>query len=304
MAYENAHGSCVRPVRHRCARLSTGVRIHFLQGGEGGPGVPILFLHGFPDLSLSWLQQICAVGEAGHLSIAPDLRGYGRSSAPLGVDSYSSEAVVGDVVSLLELLGCSRVSVVGHDWGGAVAWHLAARHPELVHSVSILNCPHPVTFSRALRSRASQRARSWYMYAFQAPLLPEALLSARRFYALRQCMEKETVAPAPPALVARYVDLFQRSGFRGPINFYRAMFRRLWVMPLTPIACPVLVIWGCGDPHLESAMAEPPPELVTNVRVIRLQEAKHWVHWDAPSEVSRLLLNFLSERTTSHASSL
>lgn len=282
-------------VRHRTAVLG-GVRLHFIEAGA--PDAPlVLLLHGFPDCYLSWAAQLPALVAAGFRVVAPDLRGYGRSSAPRGSSSYSSDAVVGDLVGLLDLLAVPQAAcVVGHDWGGAAAWHLAARAPERLRKLAILNCPHPLVFARTLRSSRAQRRASWYMACFQVPLLPELLLRAGDCHALRQALATEPQSPASETLTAQYVSLFQRSGFHGPLSFYRAAARGLWRMQRTPIDCPVLVLWGTGDPHLTEAMAEPPAQLVPRARVLRFDDGpRHWVHWDASEAVNRELVAFLRD---------
>ena len=321
-------------VRHRLARLKPGMSLHFVDAGPESAPLALL-LHGFPDCHLSWAAQLPALLAAGMRIVAPDLRGYGRSSAPAGVSAYGAAKVVEDLVGLLDLLGCASAAlVVGHDWGGAAAWHLAARCPKRVRRLAILNCPHPRVFAATLASSGAQVCASWcvrpcsaavsaypgacswvpgcfraspaqnretalrrYIFVFQLPWLPERLLAAGDFAALRAALATETVQPAPVAMEKAYVTEFRRSGFRGPLNFYRALARGLWRMPPAPapVACPVLVLWGDGDAHLTPQLAQPPSDDVPRARVVRFGSAKHWVHWDLPLEVNAALVAFLQE---------
>ena len=282
-------------LRHRSALLTSGARLHFVEAGDAS-GPLVLLVHGFPDSCLSFLAQLPALAAAGYRCIAPDLRGFGRSSAPSSVRAYTAATLVADLVALLDVLECDSAVVVGHDWGGVVAYALATLAPGRVRRLSILNCPHPRIFARTLRTSSAQRARSWYMFVFQCPRLPEFLLAARDHTALRRALASEVTPPTPPALVERYVELYRRSGWRGPLNYYRSIYAGGWKLPRDAvIACPVLVLWGTADKYLQASMAEPPVDTVPNARVVRLAGVGHWCHWDASTEVNAHLLAFLRE---------
>ncbi|MGI8748579.1 MAG: alpha/beta fold hydrolase, partial [Deinococcus sp.] len=156
-----------------------GVTLHLVEAGPAD-GPPVVLLHGFPEFWYGWRRQIGALAEAGYRVMVPDMRGYNLSDKPCGVAAYGMEALTGDLLALLDARGYERASVVGHDWGAAVAWSFALRHPERVARLVILNVPHPAVFARTLRRSRAQRARSWYMFFFQLPLLPELLLRAGR----------------------------------------------------------------------------------------------------------------------------
>jgi pimeloyl-ACP methyl ester carboxylesterase len=286
-------------VRHRVATLTSGARLHFIESGDANADAPIvLLLHGFPDSHLSWLPQLPALTGAGYRCICPDLRGYGRSSAPSSATAYCAAALVSDCCALLDVLQCVSAMVIGHDWGGAVAYAFASLAPGRVSRLVVLNCPHPRTFSRTLRSSGAQRLRSWYMLLFQLPLLPEMLLSAGDHTALRRTLATEpAVRPTDLTLVERYVQLYRCSGWRGPLNYYRSNIRMGgWKLPRTAIIdCPVLVLWGTGDRHLLACMADP-GEAAPKARVVLIGSgAQHWVHWDAAAEVNAHLLSFLRD---------
>jgi epoxide hydrolase 4 len=285
------------------------VKLHAVEMGEGRP---VILLHGFPELWWSWRRQLPALARAGLHAVAPDLRGYGGSDRPPDVEAYALPRLVDDVAGLVRALGAGRASLVGHDWGGAVAWSLAARHPELVDRLVIMNAPHPAVFLRALL-RPDQLLRSAYMALFQLPELPERLLFARDAALLRRGLRALRATPVADAELDVYVEAGRRADrLRGGLNSYRAMGRALVGRgrrrspgeagrPAAGAArargrrieAPVLVIWGEQDPVLGRALAAPPPHLVPDARVVRLPNASHAVMLDAAEEVNRLLVEFL-----------
>ncbi|WP_437922509.1 alpha/beta hydrolase [Sorangium sp. So ce291] len=273
-----------------------GVRLHYVEAGEGPL---VVLLHGFPELWYSWRHQIPALVEAGYRVIAPDMRGYNLSDKPAGVAAYAIDELTADVAALIQAAGAERAAaVVGHDWGGGVAWAFAMRYPALLERLVILNCPHPARLLAAFRT-ARQLRKSWYMFFFQLPKLPE-LLAQRNDYALFRASVQED--PRRPGAVtdedlARYLEAWSRPGaLTATINYYRASFRPSGMRDLgkSPrIDTPVLVIWGEHDRYLGSELAAPDPALVPNARVTRIPDASHFVHYDRPERVNQLLLEFL-----------
>jgi epoxide hydrolase 4 len=273
------------------ADVGTGVRLHYV---EAGSGPLVVLLHGFPEFWWSWRHQIPALAEAGFRVVAVDMRGYGQSDAPGDWREYRMETLAADVAGLIEALGEEKAFVVGHDWGAAVAWMVATLHPERVERLAILNVPHPDTMLRTLRRSPRQLRRSWYMFFFQIPRLPEwlAARSGRKF------LEGVYSDARPGAFtaedLARYEAALLESpgGLKGPINYYRAALRqspRRAQSLYAPIPAPVLVIWGTQDRHLIEEMAESDPRLVPDVRVVKLPGASHWVQHDEPERVTALL---------------
>src|SRR5205807_2242388 len=157
-------------------------------------GPPAVLLHGFPEFWYSWRHQLPALAAAGFRVIAPDMRGYNLSAKPPGIRSYCLEALTGDVVGLVRHLGYERAVIAGHDWGGAVAWHTALTRPDVVERLVILNSPHPATFLRELRTFAQLR-KSWYMFFFQLPLLPELMIRRNHFAGLQTMMRTDPLRP-------------------------------------------------------------------------------------------------------------
>jgi pimeloyl-ACP methyl ester carboxylesterase len=274
------------------------VRLHLV---EAGSGPLVILLHGFPEFWYSWRQQIPALANAGFHVVAPDQRGYNRSDKPVGVAAYSITALTQDVANLIRDCGAERAVVVGHDWGAVVAWNFAMRYPQMLERLVIMNVPHPQRFLRGLRTLRQLR-KSWYMFFFQLPWLPEASIRAAHFATLRHTFRTDPVQPESFSAedIARYMEaLAQPGALTAAINYYRAAFRRTPAQQpsgFQRIDAPVLVIWGEQDRYLGSELAEPDRQLVPNVRVERLPEASHWVQVDQPEIVNRLLLDFLAEQ--------
>lgn len=282
------------------------VRLHAVEAGPAD-GPVVLLLHGFPEFWYAWRHQIPPLAAAGYRVVAPDLRGYGRSEKPREVAAYDSAALVGDIVGLVAALGVERAHVVGHDWGGAVAWATALARPDVVDRLAILNAPHPGVFLPALRS-PGQALRSSYMAAFQLPVLPELVLGARRSALLRGALR--AAARRPGAFsdqdLERYAEAFAEPGaLAGGLGYYRAMGRRL-VARREPggsggrvVQASTLVIWGADDPVLPVALADPGPRRVPDRRVVVVDGAGHFVQADAPQRVTRLLLEHLGRAADS-----
>lgn len=272
-----------------------GVRLHYV---EAGAGPLVLLLHGFPEFWYSWRHQLPALAGAGFRVVAPDTRGYNLSDKPEGVDAYRVERLVDDVVGLVAHFGAERAVVVGHDWGGLVAWYTAILRPDVVERLVVLNAPHPAAYRREL-TRSTQALRSWYAAFFQLPVLPEAALRAGDFALLRRVLRSEPVREGAftGEDIRRYEEALGRPGaLEAAINYYRAAARDrsglLSVAAGRPIAAPTLLIWGEADPYLVSGLADDLEEWVPDLRVARLR-ASHWVQVDAAAEVNRLLLEFL-----------
>ena len=265
-----------------------------LSCAELGTGPLVLLLHGFPEGWISWRKQLPALAEAGFHAVAPDLRGYGKSDKPEGLDAYRVEVLARDVARLVEALGETRAHVVGHDWGGAIAWFFAMWHPDRLDRLAILNAPHPARYSRAMK-RPAQLLRSSYIFFFQVPLLPEALLRAGDFFLLRRLFRNDPRRPgaySEDAIEQIVAAARQPGALRGMLAWYRAMVQRPTHTRWKPIERPVQVIWGEKDRYLGAEIAQPSPEWVPDLRFAPLPEASHWVQADAPEEVNKLLIDF------------
>ena len=272
------------------------LRLHYVEAGQGPV---VVLLHGFPEFWFGWRFQIPALAEAGFRVVAPDMRGYNLSSKPTGIDAYDIDRLAADVRDLVAERGESRALLAGHDWGAAVAWATAMRHPEVVERLAILNVPHPRRMLAALR-RPGQLARSWYMFFFQLPWLPERVVRADCWRAFRFGFEHDARPGAfTPEDIARYIEAWSQPGaVPAMLNYYRAALRqgpRRAPARLRPVEAPTLVIWGERDRYIGRELAEPPREDVPHLdRVVRLPAASHWVQHDEPQRVNELLIEFLS----------
>lgn len=277
-------------IRHRTLRAGE-VRLHCAEAGpEDGPLV--LLLHGFPECWVTWKHQLPALAAAGFHVVAPDLRGYGRSDRPEGIAEYRVEKLAADIGALIDALGSPSADVVGHDWGGLVGYHFAMWYPDKLRKLVVLNIPHPQRMARGLLSLRQLRM-SWYAFFFLLPFLPERGMAANHFRTLRSTFSKALREPYDRETVDEILAGFSQPGaLTAALNYYRALarpFGRRWER----IDKPVLVIWGEQDRHLGRELAEPDPRWASDVRVVRIADAAHWVHADARDRVNELLLHFL-----------
>ena len=276
---------------HKTA-LINDLNFHYVEAGEGPL---VILLHGFPEFWISWRHQIPALVEAGYRVIAPDMRGYNLTDSPSRVSQYKIDLLASDVVELIHHAGEQKSHVVGHDWGAAVAWHVAMRYPERVNQLAILNGPHPKVFQKGIW-RPSQLIKSWYMFFFQIQLIPELIISKRYDKFMRKISSKHYVNQGLLSTndIDNYSNVFKnRKSLRGPINYYRAVFRNPFSSrkSIGVINAKTLVIWGRKDRHLGIRLSKPRSEDVPQCRVEYL-DASHWVQQDAHLEVNKLLIDF------------
>jgi pimeloyl-ACP methyl ester carboxylesterase len=275
-----------------------GVRLHYV---EAGNGPLVVLLHGFPEFWYSWRHQIAALAAAGFRVIAPDMRGYNLSEKPRGVHAYRLEALTADVAELIRHAGAARATVVGHDWGGVVAWQVPIHHPDVVESLIVLNAPHPGAARREIRTLAQLR-KSWYVFFFQLPGLPEWSIRRREFAGIARMLRTEPLRRGAftEEDVRHYQEAISQPGaLTAALNYYRALFRqswREWSKPIPSITIPTLVIWGEQDPYLGLPLLKGLEEWVPNVRVERVPDASHWIQVDAPEQVNRLMIEFLRNK--------
>ncbi len=270
-------------------------RLHYVETGDGPL---IVLLHGFPEFWFGWRQQIKPLAAAGFRVVAPDMRGYNLSSRPVGVAAYDSDRLAADIRGLIHERGAESALLVGHDWGGTVAWTIAMNHPEVVDRLAILNAAHPRKLLQGLRTPRQLR-KSWYFFFFQPPLLAESSVRARHWRFLRNFLHDARPGSFTPQDMARYVEAWSQPGAAtGMINYYRASVRqspRRAQSQLRPIRTPTLVVWGQRDRYLGPELAQPDRDDVPNLdRVERLPNASHWVHHDEPERVTQLLTDFFA----------
>lgn len=266
---------------------------------EVGEGDDVaLLLHGFPESRRCWRHQLPALAQCGWRAVAADLRGYGSSSRPKGRSAYRIEHLVADAEALFDALGARRRLLIGHDWGGIVAWAFAMRQAPL-DGLVVLNAPHPAVFHRVIRSSWRQRFRSWYVPFFQLPWLPEQLLTVDHAAAVERALRKSARRPDtfPPEILAHYRDNAAEPGaITAMLNYYRANVSDLGAGKASQVAAPTLLIWGEQDVALGPELVAPTAEYVPNLTVQRLPGVSHWVQEEAPDEVNAALTAWLRQR--------
>jgi epoxide hydrolase 4 len=270
-----------------------GVRLHVAEAGEGKP---VLLVHGFPELWIAWRELMVGLARHGFRAIAPDLRGYGASDKPAGLSSYRVATLLDDLRSLIAERCGGQAALVAHDWGGTLAYCLASESPELVSALGILNAAHPQRFNEMLLS-STQLLRSWYIFAFQLPLLPELLL--RRPQVLARVLRGSAARPecfSDEDVRAYHGAMLVPHAATSMVNYYRASFR--WpVRAVRPITAPTLVVWGERDPALDPRLLDGLAPLVSDLRVERVPGAGHFVHHEEPQVVERLMVEHLSRHS-------
>ena len=267
--------------------IVNGVRLHWV---EQGAGPPVVLLHGFPEFWYSWRRQIPVL--ARHLRvIAPDLRGYNLSEKPPG--GYDMVTLTDDVLALVRRLTGERVSVVGHDWGGILAWVFAIRFPEAIDKLVVLNAPHPARFAQAVR-RPGQFLRNTYALFFRLPALPELLLGANRCWALVRMMRRSAVIKEAfsDEDAQRYREAMSRPGaLTAALKYYRSASMR-HLPPDQTVRAPTLVLWGVHDVALGRELTEGLERWVPRL-TLRHLDCGHWTQQELPDEVNQGLLHFL-----------
>lgn len=303
-----------------------GVRLRVTEAGERGAPV-VLLVHGFPDLAYAWRHQVQALADAGFHVLAPDQRGYGGSSRPEAVTDYDIIALTGDLAGLLDDVGAEQAVVVGHDWGAILTWHFPLLYPDRVKAVAGLSMP-PVPRPKRPPTEALRRTfgeHFFYMLHFQQPGVADAEMDRDPATTLRRIMSgtdpddpsaaARMHAPGPQGFIDRiaepgglppwigrrefdhYVAEFTRTGFTGPLNWYRNLDRN-WeltaVMPATTITVPVLFVGGSADPALTVNRPARAREVVTgDYREVMIPGAGHWLQQERPDEVNAALLEFI-----------
>lgn len=266
---------------------------------EAGAGDHLaLCLHGFPELNFSWRYQMPLLAELGYRVWAPNQRGYGASSRPIGVEQYSADRIVADAAALFDASGARRLTLVAHDWGGAIAWMFAINRVRPVERLVVMNLPHPICFAEALK-HWPQRRRSWYMAAFQLPWLPEAALTAKDAAAIRHAFRGMAVDKSrfPDEVLDVYAAAAQRPGAAtAMVNWYRAAARHRDRMALSNggrVEVPTLIVWGEEDSALGIETLNGTERFVPDLTIRRLPGVSHWVQQEAPEAVNAILADWL-----------
>jgi len=254
---------------------------------EAGAGDVVLLLHGFPESWYSWRHQIAALSRQ-YRVVAPDLRGYNETEAK---GPYDAETLQQDVLALIAELGETRVHLVAHDWGGAIGWLLAIKHQDAVRSFAACNIPHPALLQKGLR-RPRQLRRSWYVFAFQVPWLPERLLAFQGYHRLASAL----INDCRPGTFTRddvkqFLAGWRRHGLGPAVNWYRAAVRHPARLgkPVPIVRAPTVLIWGEDDIALGKELTYGTEELVEDFSVHYLPNTSHWVQQEQPELVNQFL---------------
>ena len=282
-------------VQHQFIEVND-VRLHYTISGQGPL---VLLLHGFPEFWYSWRHQIAPLAET-HTVVAVDQRGYNTSSKPNSIAAYGIDQLVADIRAFIPALGFTEATIVGHDWGGIVAWAFAMRHPALLQRLAILNVPHPVLFRAAMKHNWRQRLRSWYIGFFQIPHLAEWCIHASDYRLLEQTLtrwvHRSDVFSADDLAVYRQA-WSQPGALTAMINWYRALGRgygsSLLRLSRDPIEAPTLLIWGTDDKALGQELTYGTERFVHDLRIRYLHDVSHWVQQEAPDQVNALLVPFV-----------
>jgi pimeloyl-ACP methyl ester carboxylesterase len=269
---------------------------------ESGDGPPVLLLHGFPDSWQLWRHQIAALTAAGHRVIAPDLRGFGKSSKPAGVEDYRMRTLVTDVVGLLDALGVERAAVVGHDWGASLAWVLAMFQPDRVSRLAAVSVGHPLAYAAA---GPPQWRRSWYMLWFLFPGVAEQALPADDWALFRRWGWNGAKPGQDPDADRQIAGLARPGALTAGLNWYRANIDPATYVAddvtgrsLPSVACPTMGVWSSDDFALSEVQMTGSERYVTGPwRYQRLDGVDHWVPVHAPERLNELLLDFLGDPT-------
>jgi pimeloyl-ACP methyl ester carboxylesterase len=251
--------------KHNYVKLSE-IKMHYVVAGSGEL---VILLHGFPEFWYSWRHQIPPLSQHFRV-VAPDMRGYNETDKPMGVSRYSNDLLVQDIKDLIDALGEKKAAVVGHDWGGAVAWTLAMTAPEYVKKLALLNCPHPLSLIEAFLSmKFQQLQKSWYIFFFQTPKIPEEVLSRNNYELMKKMVFGSTVNKGTFTQEdqEKYVGAWSRTGaLTGGINYYRANMNIAQLMSIpkeqqekilkkySKVKCPTLMVWGEEDVALDKSL--------------------------------------------------
>lgn len=273
---------------------TNGIRMHYVTHGKGSL---IVLLHGFPEFWYSWRYQIGELGK--HFKVvAPDLRGYNKTDKPEGIENYKINVLLQDILGLIEDLGEKKAVIVGHDWGGALAWDFAKNFPEVTAKLIVLNCPPINILQDEIAANEKQRKRSEYIFFFQQPEIPEKTLSDHNYAMLKYTLTNMAVKKElwDEVTLAKYVEALKLPALSCGINYYRAAVQYPLRAKQTrlKVKCPTLVIWDRRDKALGIELTRHFPDIVEGPYTIKIiPDVGHWVQQEAPELVNRYILEFL-----------
>ncbi len=275
---------------------TNGIRLHYVTQGEGKL---MVMLHGFPEFWYSWRYQIPEFSQD-YKVVALDLRGYNKSDKPEELAAYTIEELVKDVAGVIEGLGYENCILVGHDWGGAIAWYFAYAYPEKIEKLIILNLPHPAKFSQGLRTPRQLR-KSWYIFFFQLPLLPELICRWNNYQIIASAFTNSAIdktAFSPEDIEAYKQSAAQPGALTAMINYYRNILPKMFNLsqqPLNILKMPTLLIWGEDDAFLGKELTNGTDAYVENLQIKYIPNCSHWVQQEKPQLVNQYIRQFLRD---------
>ena len=277
-----------------------GVDLEVAVANRGGERGLALLVHGFPELAFSWRYQVPMLADLGYEVWAPNTRGYRGSSKPPRIRDYSMDELLADLAALVDLSGRERVTLVGHDWGAAQAWAFASQNVRPLERLVIMNVPHPACMARELRSFRQLR-KSWYIFFFQLPWLPEQMMRARDGAAIERAFTAMAVDPSrfPTTVTDEFRTAALRPrAMRSMINYYRAAVRGVSRSETFPvIETPTLMLWGLEDTALGPETTDGTEQYVADLTLRFLPDVSHWVQQEAPETVNAMMSAWLRAET-------
>ena len=286
--------------KHQFATVFGDIKLHYVEKGDRSKPL-LLLLHGFPAFWYCWHYQIKDLAKD-YWVVAVDMRGYGESAKPAGRENYSRELVAQDLFHLVLSLGRQSCMVVAHDWGGVIAYELAALRSSLVEKLVIINAPHPDAMEQVLQHSWDQIFRSWYVYLFQLPWLPEQVMQLDDFNMFDRMFHENPAARHhyPQEMIDAYKYTYgEPDALTPPLNYYRQNFGWRWrrdaSVQVARITCPVLVIWGERDRALSPLLATTAARYADRCSVRLLPHASHWAMMEEPEQVNRFIREFIQD---------
>ncbi|CAM4345555.1 alpha/beta fold hydrolase [Lacicoccus alkaliphilus] len=271
------------------------VTLHMKVAGDAA-GEPVILLHGFPEFWYGWRHQIDALAGEGYRVIVPDQRGYNKSSKPDGTGAYHIDKLRDDILGIMDHFGMDQANIAGHDWGGAVGWHLASTRPRRVKKFIAVNIPHPAVMPEAVKKYPKQIFKSLYIGFFQIPGVPEKVLSTGNYRNMARALtasgRKNTFSEED---LDRYKASWSEEGaLTGMLNWYRAAPKSISALR-KDVPVPTQIIWGTGDQFLSKELAEESFKLLASGDIAWIEAATHWVMHERPEIVNRHMLRFLKK---------
>ncbi|WP_157729846.1 alpha/beta fold hydrolase [Bacterioplanes sanyensis] len=270
----------------------------------GEPGNPlVVLLHGFPECWATWRHQIAPLVNAGYRVLVPNMIGYGHSDKPSKIADYRMDMICDDVRAVIRAAGYERCHLVGHDWGGAIAWWFGIHYSDELLSLSILNAPHPRAFLSQLRSSPKQLLKSWYIFFFQLPWLPEWVIRMGNYRMLADAIKTTSNPGAYQPQDWQQLNEHWRipGALTAKLNYYRAMLRyRPKIAGKAMVSAPTQILWGEKDLALTLSMAESSQQRTVNGRLITYPDATHWLAHDKPQEINERLLEWIAQHMEKH----